>query len=158
MQQVSIQPIGVINTSFTEKSGVPIQAKYGDEFVGEILLETQYVEGLKDLDGFSHIHLIYHFNQHSDYQLQVVPYMDDQPRGVFATRAPTRPSGIGMSLVRLLSVEGNRIRFAGVDMLDGSPLLDIKPYYRDIDERTDAVCGWLEQGVERQRTRSDGRF
>ena len=155
---ITLEPIGVINTPFREKNGVPIQARYGDEYIGEVTIDERFVPGLKDLDGFSHIHLIYYFNQHTDYQLEVVPYMDKTPRGLFATRAPKRPNGIGMSLVKLLSIEGNTIRFSGVDMLDGSPLLDIKPYYRDIDERPDAVCGWLEKGAERSRRISDSRF
>ncbi|CAG0909519.1 unnamed protein product, partial [Cyprideis torosa] len=147
MCDLVLQPIGVIKTPFDTKAGMPIQAKFGDQARGSIELREEYVEGLKDLAGFSHAHLLYHFHQHEDFSLIVTPYMDTSPRGLFATRAPKRPNPIGLSLVEILEIEGNRIYFSGVDMLNNTPLLDIKPYYHEIDSRQGAKCGWLDEDV-----------
>ncbi len=157
MVDLIIKPIGVIKTSFEEKVGVPIQAKVGEDHVGHIELEERFVDGLKDLDGFSHAHLIYHFNQHTEFSLVVKPYMDDTPRGLFSTRAPKRPNFIGLSLVEILSVDKNIVTFRGVDMLNDTPLIDIKPYYHDFDSRTDSKAGWLDN-VKNKREISDDRF
>jgi len=155
--EIVFRDIGIIRTEFEKKDGIPIQAFFGCDHAGEIEIYPQYTEGLKDLDGFSHIHLVYYFNRHDDYSLTVVPYMDTEERGIFSTRAPVRPNGIGLSLVELVSIKKNIIHFRGVDILNNTPLLDIKPYYREIDTRDNVKCGWLD-AVKKKRTVSDERF
>ena len=157
MSSLSLKYIGVINTSFEKKSGVPIQSGLGENHVGTITINPEYKDGLKDLDGFSHIHLIYHFNQHDDYSLKVKPYRDDTFRGVFATRAPKRPNPIGLSLVEIVKIKGNIIEFKGVDIINRTPLLDIKPYYNEFDSRENSKGGWLEE-VNSEINNSDDRF
>lgn len=155
--EIIFKEIGIIKTEFDNKAGIPIQAAYGSDHCGEIKLYPEYTDGLKDLDGFSHIHLIYYFDRHKDYSLHVVPYMDKSERGLFATRAPKRPNGIGLSLVELVSVENNIIHFRGVDIMNNTPLLDIKPFYNEVDTRCNARCGWLDD-VKKNGTVSDSRF
>ncbi len=157
MSTFEITSIGTIHTPFEEKVGVPIQAKNGIEIEGHIELKEEFVEGLKDLEGFSHAHLIYIFNRHNDYKMIVRPYMDNTPRGLFATRGPKRPNQIGMSLVDIVRVEGNKVFFKGVDILNGTPLMDIKPYYHDFDHRPDSKAGWLDN-VKERRLVADDRF
>ncbi len=145
-----MHPIGVIHTSFTEKAETPIQSSHS-QAIGEAEVYQEYVEGLKDLDGFSHIILLYIWHKSSGYDLLVKPFLDDRLHGIFATRYPRRPNPIGISIVHLLSVNGNRISFEGADMLDGTPLLDIKPYVPDFDQRDLTRTGWYEtqSGLER---------
>ena len=107
--ELTIKPIGFIETEFEEKSGIPIQSTFGKEYQGVINLFSEYSDGLKDLDQISHIYLLYHFHQHSDYNLVVRPYMDETPRGLFATRAPKRPSGIGLSIVEIIKIKENKM-------------------------------------------------
>jgi len=120
----------------------------------------EFADGLADLETFSHVHLIYRFDRSDGYALRVTPYMDDRERGLFATRAPRRPSGLGMTVVRLLAVEGATLRVSGVDMLDGTPLLDIKPYIPEIDAIPDADGGWFarRRAEGGEAPRADGRF
>jgi tRNA-Thr(GGU) m(6)t(6)A37 methyltransferase TsaA len=108
-----------------------------------------YVEGLADLDGFSHIILLYHFHESSGYRLRVKPFLDNQKRGLFATRAPWRPNPIGLSVVRLVQVEGSKLTVEDVDILDNTPLLDIKPYVPEFDQRTKTRLGWLGAALRR---------
>lgn len=116
-------------------------------------------EGLKDLEGFSHLILLYHFHRARDCKLVVTPFLDSRPRGVFSTRAPTRPNAIGLSVVRLVEMEGCRIHVENIDILDGTPLLDIKPYVPEFDEQVAVRVGWMEGAGGRVRTqRSDERF
>ena len=122
---------------------MPIQASRSNAR-GQILLEPEFVTGLKDIDGFSHIILLYVFHQSSGYDLEVQPFLDDQKRGLFATRYPRRPNPIGISIVQLLERHENRLEIANVDVLDGTPLLDIKPYMPDFDNRKDVKIGWYE--------------
>lgn len=155
---VQYEPIGVIKTPYKEKKGTPIQPAGARDVRGSIELDPTHVDGLKDLDGFSHIILVYHFHRTDGYSLHVQPYMDNMKRGVFATRIPGRPNPIGISVVRLDGVEGATLHIRDVDMLDGTPLLDIKPYVPEFDSVPDAEIGWLTtrvQGV--QKTKSDGR-
>ena len=129
------------------------------EFCKGLVLHEEFAPGLKDLDGFSHIILLFLLHKISGYQLEVVPFMDTLPHGIFATRSPKRPNRIGMSIVRVESVEGNIVHFKGVDMLNGSPLLDIKPYYSYFDQQTQVRNGWLEGKTLRpENLRSDKRF
>ena len=155
---VQYEPIGVIKTPYKEKKGTPIQPAGARDIRGRIELDPKLVDHLKDLDGFSHIILVYHFHMTDGYSLHVQPYMDNTERGVFATRIPGRPNPIGISVVRLDMVEGATLHIRDVDMLDGTPLLDIKPYVPEFDSVPDAEIGWLTTRVQRVRkAKSDGR-
>jgi len=156
---VTYQPIGIIHTPFKSLEGMPIQPTGAQGASGWIELDAQYQDGLQDLDGFSHLYLLYHFHQASPAKLIVTPFLDKQPHGVFATRAPARPNPIGMSLVELVRVEGCRIDIKHVDMLDGTPLLDIKPYVSEFEAAQNVRTGWVEALSGQVRSqRSDGRF
>ncbi|MCJ2670136.1 MAG: tRNA (N6-threonylcarbamoyladenosine(37)-N6)-methyltransferase TrmO [Candidatus Thermoplasmatota archaeon] len=158
MPEIRYVPIGVIHSSFKEPSGVPIQAAVAEDNRGTVEVFPEFADGLKDIEGFSHIILFYHFHLAGN-ALQVEPYMDDELRGVFATRAPSRPNPIGMSIVRLVRVEGERLHIQDVDVVDGTPLLDIKPYVPEFDVREATSIGWLKKRVDRlSKTRDDGRF
>ncbi len=157
--EIVYRPIGIIRTPFKSKEGVPIQPVYGKGVKGYVEVFPEYVEGLKDLEGFSHLILVYHFHLSNGYKLLVKPYLDENLRGVFSTRAPRRPNPIGISIVRLIERVGSTLHISDVDMVDGTPLLDIKPYVPDFDNRTDVKIGWLERGLrESKRKISDGRF
>jgi len=157
--EIVYRPIGVIRTPFKSPVGVPIQPPAGRGVRGVVEVFPEYVEGLKDLEGFSYIILIYHFHLVKRYSLRVTPYMDSEARGVFATRAPARPNPIGISIVKLVKIEGNKLYIEDVDIVDGTPLLDIKPYVPEFDYRPNARIGWLEKRVKKlKNTRDDGRF
>ncbi len=157
--KISYTPIGVIHSPFHELTGMPIQPSGETSAPGTIELELEYIGGLKDLDGFSHIILIYHLHKSRRSALQVVPFLDSEPRGVFATRAPHRPNPIGISVVRLLRIEANVLYVESLDILDGTPLLDIKPYVPEFDSPTEFRLGWLENTRGKVRsTRADARF
>lgn len=140
--RMAIEPIGWIHTSYTRAIGTPIQAAESNGAQGFVELLPEFVPGLRDLEGFERIWLIYLLDRASDVQLIVRPYMDTNDRGVFATRSPARPNPIGLSAVRLLGVEQNRLLIGDVDMLDGTPLLDIKPYVPAFDCFENARPGW----------------
>jgi len=136
-----------------------IQPKGAAGIQGTVEVFPEFAAGLKDLDGFSHVILIYHFHQVQEAKLVVTPFLDSQPRGVFATRAPKRPNPIGLSVVKLLGIEGNLLRVENVDILDGTPLLDIKPYVPEFDQYSAERVGWLAREKEKVRhKRSDSRF
>ncbi len=157
--EVIYVPIGVIRTPFLEPKGTPIQPPAAKGVEGRVIVFREYAEGLADLGGFSHVILIYHFHLSGTPKLKVRPYMDDRKRGVFATRAPARPNPIGFSVVRLLGIEGNVLHVADVDIVDGTPLLDIKPYVPEFDAVPEARIGWLEKRIGRlPQARDDGRF
>jgi tRNA-Thr(GGU) m(6)t(6)A37 methyltransferase TsaA len=143
-----MRPIGEIHTPFIDKRDTPIQASRSTA-MGQVEVYPAYSDGLRDLDGFSHIILLYAFHRSDDYALIVTPFLDDQERGLFATRYPERPNPIGLSIVRLLIVHDQLLDIAGVDMLDGTPLLDIKPYVPDFDMPADVRTGWY---ASRRRT------
>ena len=156
---IEMKPIGVARTPFKERKEMPIQPTGARDVVGEIEVAEEYAPGLKDLDGFSHIFLIYCFHESKGYDLTVVPFMDTVSRGVFATRAPRRPNPVGLSVVRVLGVDGNRIRVQDIDVLDGTPILDIKPYVPKFDAPDVDAIGWLDGNDGKSETlRSDGRF
>jgi tRNA-Thr(GGU) m(6)t(6)A37 methyltransferase TsaA len=138
-----MRPIGIIHSPFTDKSQTPIQASRS-EAAGFVEIYPEFAEGLQDLEGFSHIILLYVFHESNEYSLLVKPFLDDQLRGLFATRYPARPNQIGLSVVRLISQIGSVLEVEGVDTLDGTPLLDIKPYVADFDLRTGTRSGWYE--------------
>ncbi|MFZ2630697.1 MAG: tRNA (N6-threonylcarbamoyladenosine(37)-N6)-methyltransferase TrmO [Desulfosalsimonadaceae bacterium] len=156
---VEYAPIGIIRSPHTSLAGMPIQPSGAAGIRGTVELFPEFQDGLKDLDGFSHIILLYHFHQSAGYKLSVVPFLDNRPRGVFATRAPKRPSPIGLSIVKLQKIEGSVLYIENVDVLDGTPLLDIKPFVPDFDAQTDVRAGWLESAQNKADThRSDDRF
>lgn len=138
-----MHPIGVIHSPFTDKAQTPIQASRS-QARGSVVVYPEFADGLKDIEAFSHIYLLYAFHNSSGYSLQVKPFLDDSEHGLFATRYPYRPNPIGISIIRLFSREGNLLTIEGVDVLDGTPLLDIKPYIPDFDLRTDVRTGWYE--------------
>ena len=156
---VLYRPIGIIHTPFKEVENMPIQPSGAAGIHGTVELFPEFAEGLKDLDGFSHLILLYHFHESRGHKLIVTPFLDSEPRGVFATRAPKRPNPIGLSIVRLIRIQGATLDIENVDILDGTPLLDIKPYVPEFDHQEDCRIGWLEQ-VRRmvKAKRSDDRF
>ena len=139
-----MKPIGVIHSPFTGKDQTPIQASRS-QALGLVDVYPEFAEGLQDLEELSHIFLLYVFHCSSGYQLRVKPFLDNTMRGLFATRYPCRPNPLGLSVVRLLVRRGNVLEIQGVDVLDGTPLLDIKPYVPDFDVRTDVKTGWYAQ-------------
>ena len=159
MCEINYRPIGVIHSPFTDPKGTPIQPTGAKDVEGIIDLFPEYAAGLKDIEGFSHIILLYHLHLARGVSLEVKPFMDDRLHGVFATRAPARPNPIGLSVVRLMGVEGNRLHVGDVDIVDGTPLLDIKPYVPKFDIREVTRIGWLEDNVRKlPKARDDGRF
>ena len=159
MNSIHYQPIGIIHSPHTDPHGMPIQPSGARGIAGHIVLDESYVDGLADLEGFSHIILLYHFHRVRGFTLKVVPFLDSIARGVLATRAPRRPNAIGLSVVRLVRIEKNVLFIEDVDILDNTPLLDIKPYVPEFDPCTEAVCGWLERTAPcAQRVRADTRF
>jgi len=138
---------------------MPIQPAAAIGIRGTVELFAGFAAGLKDLAGFSHIILLYHFHRVAQSKLVVVPFLDREPRGIFATRAPARPNPIGLSVVRLLSVEGNVLQIENVDIVDGTPLLDIKPYVPEFDHHEADRIGWLAPAKGQVRgKKSDDRF
>lgn len=150
-------PIGIIHTPFEQAAGTPIQPAKGKGTKGWIAVDPAYTEGLKDLDGFERIWVLFWCDRASAVKLHVKPYMDTQVRGVFATRAPSRPNAIGLSCVKLLKVEGNRLDIEDVDMLNGTPLLDIKPYVAKFDTFEVSRSGWTDRPAN-ENTQADNRF
>jgi len=138
-----IKPIGVIHSPFNDRKEVPIQPRFSRD-KGEVELFDEYSEGLKDIEGFSHIILVYFFHKSQDYSLLVRPYLDNKEKGVFATRFPERPNHIGISVVKLLEKKENTLIVGGIDVIDGTPLLDIKPYVPPFDNTKTVKIGWLE--------------
>lgn len=157
--KIEFQPIGVIHTPFTELESMPIQPAGAAGVEGTVEVFEEYRAGLKDLDGFSHIILLYHFHRSRGFEPHVVPFLDSQPRGVFATRAPRRPNPISLSVVRLNRIEGGVVHIENVDILDGTPLIDIKPYVPEFDAQGDVRTGWLEHvRTTVSQRKSDDRF
>jgi tRNA-Thr(GGU) m(6)t(6)A37 methyltransferase TsaA len=158
MNETSIiyRPIGIIRSEHTSTDETPIQPVYASGCAGSAEIFPEYAEGLRDLDGFSHIYLIYHFHRAGPPKLMVKPFLQDVERGVFATRAPSRPNPIGLSVVELVRREGNVLHLANVDVLDGTPLLDIKPYTAKFDCFRTARNGW-QDAVDDKTARQRGR-
>jgi len=152
-----LNSIGIIHTAFKRPEGTPIQPAYADGAEGIIELFPDYREGLSDMEGFERIWLIYWFDRTIPARLKVVPFRDNVERGVFATRAPCRPNPIGLSAVRLLGIDGLKLRVADIDILDGTPLLDIKPYIPSIDSFPESRAGWFADS-RNERRQADDRF
>ena len=172
---ITYQSIGIIHSPFKQPKGTPIQPSAARDIAGTIEIFPEYVPGLKDLDVFSHIVLLFHFHLTKESKLEVIPFMDTKLRGVFATRAPSRPNPIGLSVVRLTRIDfppaifrgeqkggqkGNAIlHILDVDIVDGTPLLDIKPYVSAFDERDVVKTGWLKDNIQKlDNSQDNGRF
>jgi len=157
--KIAYTPIGIVHSPHRRPRGTPIQPATAAGVPGTVEVFEEYREGLRDLEGFSHIVLLYHFHRSKGFSLRVVPFLDTRPRGVFATRAPKRPNPIGLSVVRLKRIENGVLHVRNVDILDNTPLLDIKPYVPEFDGPTEARTGWLEKARKTARRRkADGRF
>lgn len=159
MEEIKYKPIGIIHSPFKKPEGVPIQSIVAKGISGKVEIFPEYVNGLKDLEGFSHIILIYHFHLSKKASLKVKPFMDKELRGVFSTRSPSRPNPIGISIVRLIKIEENILHIQDVDIIDETPLLDIKPYVPEFDVRKVNSIGWLEKNIHKLPVSKDnGRF
>ncbi len=159
MPKLIFETIGVIRSPFSDTKGMPIQPQAAVGVRGSVELDPRFAEGLRDLDGFSHITLLYHFHRSKPHSLLVKPFLDNTLRGVFATRVPSRPSSIGISTVRLIGIEGTTILIEEVDILDGTPVLDIKPFIPSFDNRETDRIGWFAERASRvSEVRADRRF
>ncbi|MGC9372147.1 MAG: tRNA (N6-threonylcarbamoyladenosine(37)-N6)-methyltransferase TrmO [Thermovirgaceae bacterium] len=157
---MSVSCIGMIRTPHKTREGTPIQPPGAKGVIGKVEVDPVFSEGLSDLEGFSHVILLYHFHLSEGHELTVRPFLDKKPHGVFSTRAPRRPTPIGLSVVRLVSVDGCTLTVEGVDMVDETPLLDIKPFVPAFDvPEGDVRTGWLEQNSSNaQKMKADKRF
>jgi tRNA-Thr(GGU) m(6)t(6)A37 methyltransferase TsaA len=153
---VTFRPIGILRSPHTRAEVTPIQPVYAADCLGRAEILTEFAEGLADIEGFSHLYLLYWLHLAEPLQLRVRPFLQDVEHGVFATRAPCRPNPLGLSLVRLLRREGNVLHLSGVDVIDGTPLLDIKPYAPRYDTVDNPRSGWTEE-VDEQTAQQRGR-
>ena len=157
--KIEYTPIGIIHSPFMEPENMPIQPAAGAGIKGTVEVFKDFHPGLKDLNGFSHIVLLYHFHRSRSFNLEVVPFLDSIPRGLFATRAPGRPNPIGLSVVQLDKVDDGVLYIRNVDIVNGTPLLDIKPYVPEFDAPKEVRTGWLEKARKTvSKRRSDDRF
>ena len=159
MDDITYKPIGIIHSPFKEPKGTPIQPAAAKGIDARVEVFREYAQGLKDVEGFSHIILLYHFHLSKGSSLKAKPFMDDEEHGVFAMRGPSRPNSIGISVVHLVGIEENILHIQDVDIVDKTPLLDIKPYVPEFDIREVEKIGWLEKNVHKlSSTEDDGRF
>lgn len=159
MMKIKFKSIGTIYTPHKTKDGIPIQSKYAKGIKGTIKLKKKYINGLLDLNGFSHIYLLYYFHKSKGYKLQVIPFLDKVVHGVFSTRAPRRPNAIGLSIVKLINIKDNILEIEDVEMLNGTPLLDIKPYIPEFDSYKVEKTGWFNKDINNHyEVISDNRF
>jgi len=159
MEPIIFNAVGIIHSAHKTREGTPIQPSRLQRSAGEVEIFPEFRAGLQNLDGFSKIFLIYHLHQIRETKLEVIPYLDEQTRGVFATRAPSRPNPIGLSLVDLLAINDGVLQVDGLDILDGTPLLDIKPFIPEVDHAEGVKVGWLEGKTHHFRThKADDRF
>ncbi len=159
MNEIIFRPIGIIRSPHNKTEGMPIQPAAARGIRGSVEVFSDYLDGIKDIEGFSHIILIYHFHLSSGYQLEVKPFLDDKKHGVFATRAPKRPNQIGLSVVKLLDRVNNMLHIENVDIVNDTPLLDIKPFVPDFDVTENIRVGWLSGSTHKLSTiKSDRRF
>lgn len=156
---IEFKVIGRVFSRFTEQKGTPIQGRMAPEETAEIEIFAEYAAGIKDLEGFSHIYVFFKFDRTLENKLLVKPYLDTNERGVFATRSPLRPNPLGMTIVRLDRVEGNRLFVSGVDILNNSPVIDLKPYIPDFDYHQPEKIGWYADNKARaEKVLADDRF
>ena len=157
--KIIYSPIGIIRSPFKDAVGMPIQASLSQGAEGTVEVYPDFTDGLQSLDEFSHIYLIYYFHKSKDYSLTVTPFLDNTPHGVFSTRAPKRPNAIGLSVVELTGVDKNILHIKNIDVIDGTPLLDIKPYVRKFDWHATTSEGWLsDKTYGLKQHNSDDRF
>ena len=154
---ITLAPIGVINSPHRSAAGTPIQPAYAEECEGQVVVDEGFEAALDDIAGFDRVWLIYWLDRAGPFKPRVVPYRDTRAHGLFATRSPSRPNPIGLSVVRLLGRKGNVLKVRGIDILDGTPLLDIKPYVPEFDAHPSSKAGWLDEQRE-DRKLADGRF
>ena len=157
MKRLAVKVIGIIHSPFRQAKGTPIQSALAQGVEGSVEVFPEFVLGLQDLKGFERIWLLYWFDRATPAQLAVKPFLDQQEHGVFATRSPCRPNPIGLSCVRLLGIDGGRLRIMDVDVLEGTPLVDIKPYAPQFDCFEASRVGWL-QNKGGQAVLADSRF
>jgi tRNA-Thr(GGU) m(6)t(6)A37 methyltransferase TsaA len=159
MSKIVYRPIGVVHSPFKAPQDVPIQAAAAEGVKGYVEVAQEYMDGLRDVEGFSHLILVYHCHLAQKYSLLVKPFLDERLHGVFATRAPSRPNPVGVSIVRLTKREKNMLHIQDVDIIDGTPLLDIKPFVPVFDQREAERIGWLTGKIDKMHSsRDDGRF
>ena len=159
VNQIIYKPIGVIYSPFKSIEGIPIQPAGANGIKGKVKVYKKYLNGLINLEGFSHIILLYHFHLSNGYSLKVIPFLKNQEQGVFATRAPKRPNQIGISVVKIDKIEGNIINISNVDIINGTPLLDIKPFASFFDNVKNEKNGWLFEKInDVNKIKSDKRF
>ena len=159
MDTIVYRPVGVVHSPLKKSYGAPIQSIAASDVEGVVEVLPQYIEGLRDIEGFSHLILIYHFHLSDKPSMIVRPHLDNGTHGVFATRAPIRPNPIGISVVRLVRVDGTKLHVTGLDILDGTPVLDIKPYVPQFDAIGIEKIGWLKDRINMTgKTKDDGRF
>jgi tRNA (adenine37-N6)-methyltransferase len=158
-EPVTYTPIGVVRSPYSGLDGMPLQTVAAAEVEATIELDARVHGALRDLDGFSHLWLIAHLHTVDGWTPEVVPFLDTQPRGVLATRSPRHPNPIGLSLVELIAVGRGVLRIRGIDLLDGTPVLDIKPFVPLFDAREDVRTGWFDSAAQRvHAVRSDRRY
>jgi len=159
-EKITLEVIGKIKTPWQTLQNMPIQPIGAKDAKGIVEVYPKFVDGLKEIEGFSHIILIYQLHLVTEPQLEVIPFMDSKPKGVFATRSPKRPNKIGISTVKIEKVEGNKIYILDVDMINNSPLIDIKPFFEDFDNRFNTKKGWLtnKNNIDKFNFKSDDRF
>ncbi len=145
MDEILMHPIGIIHSPYQESRNIPIQGTFNDKVEAWLELKDEYASGLKDLDTFSHAIIIYYFHRSHRENLEGRPFLEKNKHGIFAIRSPHRPNHIGLSIIKIKSLKANRVYFTGVDVLDGTPLLDIKPYVKYFDSRENVISGWLEK-------------
>ena len=144
IQSINIKPIGIIHSPYKSLSDIPIQGNLNIETEAYVELSNKYIEGLLDLDGFSHAILIYYFHESKREDIIGRPYLENNEHGIFAIRSPHRPNHLGLSIVEVKRIVDNKLHFTCVDMLNGTPLIDIKPYIKYFDHRENVISGWLE--------------
>jgi tRNA-Thr(GGU) m(6)t(6)A37 methyltransferase TsaA len=143
--KIEMHPIGVIHSPYKESKDIPIQGTFKGDVEAWAELKEKYIPGLKDLEEFSHAILIYYFHRSDVKNIQGKPFLEEKKHGIFAIRSPNRPNHIGLSIVKIKSIRGNRLYFTEVDVLDETPLLDIKPYIKHFDTRDNVISGWLDK-------------
>lgn len=151
MDQILLRPIGVIHSPYKEAKDIPIQGRFKDDVEAWVELKEEYTKGLLDLDAFSHAIILYYFHKSEREDIEGTPFLENEKHGIFAIRSPHRPNHLGCSIVKIRKIQGNNLYFTQVDTLEGTPVLDIKPYVKYFDCREDAICGWLDKHFKNGR-------
>jgi tRNA-Thr(GGU) m(6)t(6)A37 methyltransferase TsaA len=149
MKKITMTPIGIVHSPYKQVKAMPIQGKFKPQVTAYVELKDKYAPGLKDLDGFSHAIIIYYFHKSHKEVVVGKPFLEDKAHGIFAIRSPHRPNHIGLSIVKIEAVEENKLRFSEVDILDNTPVLDIKPYVKHFDSRDNTISGWIEKHFQK---------